>query len=74
MRHRPIEIENRGLVDVAAAPLAAGQRYRRNDRVMAVIFDAIVKFDLAFADPRMPEVISFRLYASSMLDAPPGAD
>ena len=40
--------------------------------VMAVIFDAIVKFDLAFADPRMPEVISFRLYASSMLDAPLG--
>jgi hypothetical protein len=39
---------------------------------MAVIFDAIVKFDLAFADPRMPEVISFRLYASSMLDAPLG--
>jgi hypothetical protein len=42
--------------------------------VMAVIFDAIVKFDLAFADPRTPEVISFSVYASSMLDAPPGAD
>ena len=42
--------------------------------VMGVIFDAIVKFDLAFADPRTPEVINFRLYASSMLDAPPGAD
>jgi hypothetical protein len=25
--------------------------------VMAVIFGAIVKFDLAFADPRTPEVI-----------------
>jgi hypothetical protein len=42
--------------------------------VMGVIFGAIVKFDLAFADPRTPEVISFRPYASSMLDVPPGAD
>jgi hypothetical protein len=42
--------------------------------VMAVISDAIVKFHLAFPDPRTPEVISFRLYASAMLDAPPGAD
>jgi len=41
---------------------------------MAVIFDAIVKFNLAFADQRTPQMISFRLYASSMLDAPPGAD
>jgi len=42
--------------------------------VMAVTFGAIVKFDLAFADPRTPDVIGLRLYASSILDAPPGAD
>src|ERR1700731_780663 len=52
MRHRPIGQIEQGLVDVAAAPSAADSAIVEMIEVTAVIFDAIVKFDLAFSDPR----------------------